>query len=201
MEITIQPLHQSTPELLALVARLHHAVMPTLLSDLGIPFVERYFQAGAADSSVIGMVALLPDGRTPCGYVIGCPRPDRLMAQLRSPFLWFARQILHLLFTRPSVLLQLAVSALSIQGQMGDDPSVIEVSYLGISPEARGAGLGERLMRTFLDACRHAGYRAVALSVEIENQAAVAMHKKVGFQVKKAFREGRFSRYRMEILL
>jgi len=201
MEITIQPLRQSSPELLGLVARLHHAVMPTLLSDLGIPFVERYYQAAAADPAAIGFVALLPDGRTPCGYVIGYPRPQRLMAQLRSPFLWFVRQILRLLFTHPVVLVQLVVSAFSIQGQMGDDPSVIEVSFLGISPEARGAGLGERLMRVFLDACRQAGYRAVALSVEIENQAAVAMHKKVGFQIKKTFREGRFNRYRMEILL
>lgn len=201
MEITIQPLRQSNPEQLALVARLHHAAMPTLLSDLGIPFVERYFQAAAADPTVIGMVALLPDGCTPCGYVIGCPRPDRLMAQLRSPFLWFARQILRLLFTCPPVLFQLVVSAFSIQGQMRDDPSVIEVSYLSISPEARGAGLGVRLMLTFLEACRQAGYRAVALSVETENQAAVAMHKKVGFQVKKTFREGRFTRYRMDILL
>ncbi|MCC6146270.1 MAG: GNAT family N-acetyltransferase [Anaerolineaceae bacterium] len=201
MEITLRPLKECTPEMLADVARLHHAAMPTLLSHLGLPFVERYFQAGAADPTVISLVALLPDGRTPVGYVIGCPRPERLMGQLKTPFSWFVRQTLRLLFTRPGVLLQLAVSALSIQGQMGSDPSVIEVSYLSISPEARGAGLGERLMRAFLDICRQAEYRAVVLSVEIENQAAVAMHKKVGFRIKKTFREGRFHRHRMENLL
>jgi ribosomal protein S18 acetylase RimI-like enzyme len=201
MEITLQPLNQCTSETLKLVARLHHEVMPTLLSDLGIPFVERYFQAAAVDATVIGMAALLPDGSTPAGYVIGCPRPERLMAKVKTPLPWFIRQILALLFSRPAALLQLAISAMTIQGQMGNDPTVIEVSYLGISPKARGMGLGENLMRTFLEACRQAGYRAVVLSVEIENKAALAMHTKVGFQVKKTFREGRFKRYRMEILL
>jgi len=201
MEITLQPLNQCAQATLARVAQLHCEVMPTLLSDLGLPMVERYFQIAAADSTVIGMAALLSDGKTPVGYVIGSPRPDRLMSWLKNPFPWFLSQMAKLVFSRPATLAQLALSAVSVQGQMGNDPSVIEVSFLGVSPLARGMGLGERLMRAFLDRCRDAGYRSVVLSVEIENRAALAMHTKVGFRVIKTFREGRFRRYRMEILL
>lgn len=201
MDITLIPLKQCSPETLKLIARLHLSVMPTLLSDLGLPFVEKYFQEAVGEEGAIGMAALEQDGCTPVGYVIGCPRPDLLMGKLKTPFGWFVRQVIQLLVTRPSVLVQLAISGLAIRGQMGNDPGVIEVTYLGISPRARGMGLGEKMMRTFLDACRQAGYRSVVLSVETENRAALAMHIKVGFQVKKTFREGRFERYRMEIIL
>ena len=200
-ELPFFPLSQLDPPTLEGVARLHLEAMPTLLSDLGLPFVVHYFQAAAADPSVIGFYTLLPGTNLPSGYVIGTPHPDRLMAQLRKPLPWFAGQLLRLLFSRPAVLFQLAVSAFSISGQLPNDPGVIEVSFESISPLARGQGLGVALMRHYLAACRAAGYHSCELSVETNNQVAVAMHKKVGYKVIRTFREGRFERHRMVILL
>ena len=56
---------------------------------------------------------------------------------------------------------------------------------LGISllPEWRGRGLGERLIRRTLDAARAFGLVRVELSVREDNTRAMALYRKVGFEV------------------
>ena len=91
------------------LAVLHHAVMHTLLSDLGLPLVLRYYQIAQADPKVIGLCAISPSGNA-LGWAMGSPHPDRINAQLRSPLTWFVLQMLRVMFTRPAVLWQLASS-------------------------------------------------------------------------------------------
>ena len=52
---------------------------------------------------------------------------------------------------------------------------------MGLLPGYRGKGLGERLLRTALDAARRAGFERVSLSVYAQNTRALALYRKVGF--------------------
>ena len=52
---------------------------------------------------------------------------------------------------------------------------------MGLLPEYRGHGLGERLIRAALDAARGAGFERVSLSVYASNARATALYRKVGF--------------------
>ncbi|HQR11347.1 MAG TPA: GNAT family N-acetyltransferase [Casimicrobiaceae bacterium] len=52
---------------------------------------------------------------------------------------------------------------------------------MGLLPVYRGRGLGERLMRTTLDAARGAGFERISLSVYAQNTRAMALYRKVGF--------------------
>ncbi len=52
---------------------------------------------------------------------------------------------------------------------------------MGLLPDYRGKGLGERLMRTTLEAARGAGFERVSLSVYGRNIRALALYRKVGF--------------------
>jgi RimJ/RimL family protein N-acetyltransferase len=52
---------------------------------------------------------------------------------------------------------------------------------MGILPQWRGRGLGERLIRAALDAARAAGMEKVELSVYASNPRARALYAKVGF--------------------
>jgi ribosomal protein S18 acetylase RimI-like enzyme len=54
---------------------------------------------------------------------------------------------------------------------------------MGLSPEFRGQGLGDRLIRQTLAAARAFGLNRVELSVRENNAGAVALYKRVGFGI------------------
>lgn len=187
------------------LAVLHQAVMHTLLSDLGLPMVRRYYEICQKDSSVIGLCAFSPppragDGPGVTGWAIGSPHPEEVTAHLRQPLPWFAAQMLRLAFTRPGVMLQLAQSVLSAADENTLRPGQIELTYIGVSPLARGQGLGAALLKGFVEAAKAAGYKSVVLSVETDNPQAVSLYTKAGFKIIKTFKEGRFERHRMSFV-
>jgi RimJ/RimL family protein N-acetyltransferase len=52
---------------------------------------------------------------------------------------------------------------------------------MGLLPEYRGRGIGERLIRAALDAARDAAFERIELSVYARNVRAEALYRKVGF--------------------
>ena len=53
---------------------------------------------------------------------------------------------------------------------------------MGIIAEHRGRGIGEALMRAALDQARERGLTRVELTVRADNERAVALYRKIGFQ-------------------
>ena len=203
--MNLTPLSQLGPSRLNDLAALHHATMHTLLADLGLPVVQRYYQICQRDPSVIGVCGISPlpmgVGAEILGWAVGSPHPEAINAQLRTPLPWFAGQMLRLALTRPGTLLQLAQSVLAPSEANALRPGQIELTYIGVAESARGQGLGKGLLIAFLKASRAAGHTSAALSVETDNPAALALYAQAGFKVTKSFREGRFERQRMELAL
>lgn len=191
------PLPQLDSSTLYDLAALHHTVMHTLLSDLGLPVVRRYYEICQRDTSVIGLCAV--EAGQCWGWAMGSPHPERVNAQLRAPLGWFAGQMLTLAVTRPVALVHLAQSVLSASDANALRPGQIELTYIGVAESARGRGLGKGLLTAFLEASQAAGYESVALSVETDNPAAIALYTNGGFHITKTFHEGRFERHRMEV--
>jgi ribosomal protein S18 acetylase RimI-like enzyme len=54
---------------------------------------------------------------------------------------------------------------------------------MGLLPEFRGQGLGDRLIRQTLAAARVFGLSRVELSVRESNAGAIALYKRVGFEI------------------
>lgn len=181
------------------LAVLHQSVMHTLLSDLGLPMVLRYYQIAQADSKVIGLCAISGAGEI-LGWAMGSPHPDKINAQLRSPLAWFVLQMVRVAFTRPLVLWQLISSVLSTSSQTEIKKDALELTYIGVSSTQRGLGVGKKLLNAFIEASRSNGYRSVVLSVEKENLPAISLYEKEGFKVIKTLSEGRYQRYRMELM-
>jgi ribosomal protein S18 acetylase RimI-like enzyme len=171
-----------------------------LLTALGLPFLERYYQAAQDDGNVIGFCALSEEG-TPLGWVMGSPKPDQVNSRLREPLTWFVMQLLRLLVTHPLVLGQLVSSVLTSSNQTDMNAGSIELTYIGVSEDQSGSGLGTKLINHFIEATREAEYHSVVLSVETDNQPALALYEKTGFKIIKTFSEGRYQRYRMELSL
>ncbi len=60
--------------------------------------------------------------------------------------------------------------------------SCLEVVYMGLAPSARGAGRGALLMRRALDRCREAGARRLIVTVDEQNEPALALYKRFGLE-------------------
>jgi ribosomal protein S18 acetylase RimI-like enzyme len=200
MDYAIVPLSQLKDVDIKQLAVLHHAVMYTLLSDLGLPLVLRYYQIARSDLSAIGICAMNSSHEI-LGWAVGSPHPDRINSGLRTPLSWFALQMLRVTFTRPFVLWQLISSVLSSSTEMEMKQDAIELTYIGIALNHRERGLGRNLLKAFIEASRSNGYRSVLLSVEKENSSAVALYEKSGFKIIKTYSEGRYQRHRMELIL
>ena len=182
------------------LAVLHHSVMHTLLSDLGLPMVLRYYQIAQADPKVIGLCAVSASNDI-LGWAMGSAHPDRITAGLRSPLAWFVLHMSRVTFTRPPVLWQLISSVLTASDKSELKRGAIELTYIGVSSAQRGMGIGKKLLNAFIEASRSHGYQSVVLSVEKENLSAISLYEKEGFKVIKTFSEGRYQRHRMELTL
>lgn len=194
----LTPLADLSAAQLDRLADLHVETMRTLLSDLGVSFVRRYYELACRDASCVGLCAI--DGGALRGYAVGSPEPGRLFAGLRSPAHRFAWHLARLAAVRPAVVMQLATSVVR-SSRHAVPPGAVELTYVGVAPAARGAGLGGRLLTEFHRAARAAGHTAVVLSVEADNVPALALYRKAGFRIVDTFREGRFERHRMECVL
>ena len=187
------------PQHLDDVARLHCASLTGLLSSLG-PQATRAFYAGALKSPLmVGFVCT--EGETLRGHVFGSTRPDRLRADvLRANRLQVLAGLCLGFARRPSVL------RLIFQGSHGPDEGIYdprqpELTYLAVTSESRGAGIGRQLVAAFGEAMLHAGVPAYELSVDDENRPAIIFYERLGFRL-----VGRYSefgivhrRYRLEL--
>jgi len=182
------------------LAKLHHSVMRTLLSDLGLSIVLKYYQVAQVDSSVVGLCAISPSSET-LGWAIGSPHPEEINSKLRTPLAWFAIQMLRLVFTQPMTFFQLVSSVLSSSNAPAMKKGSVELTYIGVDAKQQGKGLGGELLKAFIEESRKAEYHSIELSVEVENEPAIALYKKNGFQVTQTFSEGRYERHRMELKL
>jgi ribosomal protein S18 acetylase RimI-like enzyme len=69
------------------------------------------------------------------------------------------------------------------------DPREAYVHFVGVAPERRGEGLGRRLYeRFFADAVAH-GRTTVRCVTSPQNEASVAFHRALGFDVEKIARD------------
>ena len=198
MSYTIHPLKGFPLDQISALASLHledHG----LLSQLGYPFVLRYFERALKDESTIGVYAL--DGEKLIGYNLAHPRPDSLISKLTEERGWFIKNIFKVIFTRPSAFVQLLVSSLSIKTQMQNEADAVESIYLTIHADYRGQKVGRTLQQALFDEARKAGYKRIVGSVEIWNEASLRMCQSNGFVIIKTFREGKFTRHRIEKIL
>jgi RimJ/RimL family protein N-acetyltransferase len=200
MSYTIHPIAKLTPSLVEELAALHlqdHG----LLSQLGYPFVLRYYQLALKDKRMIGIFAQDDETGKLIGYNVASPTPAFHTAQLTSDKAWFLKEIVKVFFTRPSVFFQLLISSLTIKEQMKNEADAVESLYLTVDENQRGKKIGWNLQIALFEEAKKAGYKRIVGSIETWNIASIKVCESNGFVIKKTIREGKFLRHRIEKIL
>ena len=175
---------------------LHNQVMHTLLSDLGTDFIKKYYQAAQTGKGIIGFAAFSETGEM-TGWVMGSGDPAALNSSLRKPLSWFFGKMLKISISSPAIIIELVGSLLTSSDANRLYDGQCELTYIGVSQNAQGQGLGRELIFKFVEQAKLSGYNSIALSVETDNPAAVSLYQKCNFKILRTFQEGRFHRHRM----
>jgi ribosomal protein S18 acetylase RimI-like enzyme len=64
----------------------------------------------------------------------------------------------------------------------GSEPTILELSYLGLVPSTRGQGLGGTALAFANRIAANTGYRVVSVSVDIRNEPALRLYRRHGFE-------------------
>lgn len=196
MSYTLHSLKNIPAELLPKITEIHlHDA--GLLSKLGYPFVLRYFENATKDEKAFGFYAQNDETKEIMGFSLASPEPSSLTSKLTEDKIWFIKNILKVLFTKPLVFFQMLISSVTIQSQM-DEPNTIECVYFTVDPKFRGQKLGRTLQKALMDEGRKRGYKKIYASVETKNIASLKATQANGFTIIKTFREGMYHRHRLE---
>ncbi len=181
--VLLAPRHSLT------VAALHMQYLSTPFR--GAParrLLAGYYQTVAMDSGAVGYVA--EDRDRVLGYVCGVWAPAELQAlllktQWPSLAFWGSASVLR----RPQLLASL-IQRLGRQTDDNTDQPVegYELRPIVVDAAARGSGLAPRLVERLILDARSRLFDRMHLFVEINNQAAQAFYRKMGFVATGAFR-------------
>lgn len=196
MSYTLHTLKSIPNHLLPRITEIHLSDAG-LLSKLGYPFVLRYFENAIKDERAFGFYAQDDETNEIMGFSLASPEPSSLTSKLTEDKGWFIRNILKVIFTRPLAFLQMAISSITIRGQMYE-PNTIECVYFTVDEKFRGRGLGRALQKALMDEGRKRGYKKIYASVETWNIASLKATQANGFKIIKTFREGIYHRHRLE---
>ena len=175
------------PEHVNQVARLHCATLTGLLSELG-GAAARAFYAGCVRAGSAAAFVYVNEGEVR-GFVLGSTRPDTLKQAVvrKNPVGTLAGMLVGIL-RKPAGLAWLLRSYKG-PDEGSYDPQTPELTYLAVAPEGRGSGIGGRLVDAFTRAMRDAGVPAYELSVDDENERAIAFYEGRGFRLIGRYRE------------
>ncbi len=186
-------------EHVARVADLHCRALVGLLSALGPAAAAAFYEGYLASPRCVAFVDE-HDGVVR-GFVLGSGDPegmrrDALRANARGILCAMAASVLR----RPRVVRQLLDGAVGLRGG-GFDPRAPELTYIAVREDARGTGVGSALLAAFHSALRGLGVGRYELSVEADNQAAVAFYESRGLQQAGTYRQfgATYRRYALEL--
>jgi GNAT superfamily N-acetyltransferase len=197
MTYSIQTFSKFPREHLPALASLHlgdHG----LLSQLGYPFVLRYFEIAYENLRTLCVYAQDNETGKFIGYNLAHPEPGELTNQLSRDRIWLFKELARVFIRNPRPVVQLLISNRTIKTQMKNESDAIESVYLTIDREYRGQKIGRTLQIHLINEARKAGYKRIVGSIETWNEASIRMCLSNGFVITRTFREGNFLRYRIE---
>lgn len=163
------------------VARVHcDAFQGFFLTQMGEPFLRRYYGAVLDYSDSISLVALDEDGRI-VGLASGFKNSAGFYRHFRRYRLQLLPSIGMALLRRPSLLFEIARNSSRVS-RVGGAETVRSVELASICNILRGNQVGSRLLKAFIANAKNKECDQVTLSTDESNNEVVrAFYQKHGF--------------------
>ncbi len=173
------------------IAVLHEAAFPGFfLTRMGRPFLRAYYAMVLEYARGITLVAESDDGVV--GFVTGFHEPEGFYRLMRARKLRFVGPLALGILQRPSTLPGVLANVRKVQGGSAAgsvrEGKPCELSSLGVLPSASGRGLGQALVRAFLERAAGEGADRIYLTTDADgNERVNAFYQKLGFALTESF--------------
>jgi ribosomal protein S18 acetylase RimI-like enzyme len=159
------------------------------LTSLGRPFLRRLYAGFMTQPEGLCLVA--EEAGTVVGFVVGTVEPSGFFRRLlRRQALLFAFAAAPGLLRNPLFAARKCLGALFYRGESpGGIPDAVLLSSLAVSPATQSKGVGQALVRGFVDEVRQRGGKAVYLTTdETENERTNRFYARCGFELLDTFK-------------
>jgi ribosomal protein S18 acetylase RimI-like enzyme len=167
------------------VVSLHrHALPADFITSLGERFLARVFYGSILSAAEGVSVVAERDGQL-LGFVVGAYPAERWYQSLLSEHRGeFVRSSLGRLYDGPLALLELAeVGVAMLQGSSDPRGFPADLGYIAVDAETRGLGIGQRLVKRFLEVLAERGATGCWTKTYATNKAAQRLYERSGFHV------------------
>lgn len=171
------------------------------LSFLGRDFLTQLYSSIIQDADGIAFVS---EEQKVIGFVAGTAQPSNFYRRLIIHRWWrFGLASIKPVIKNPSIISRL-LRALKMPQSASNEANRGSLLSIAVLPEYQGKGIGELLVKVFLDESARRGLKTVDLTTDaIDNDGVNHFYKKLGFVIERSFEtpEGRsMNEYLINIL-
>ena len=156
------------------------------LTFLGGSFLRELYSATLADPAGIGFV--VGEDKGVVGFVTGTSQPAGFYRRLLRQRWWrFAMTAVKPVVKRPSIVPRL-LRAFSMPGQATQQAGIGTLMSVAVSPKAQGQGIGQMLVRAFLEEAARRDLLQVDLTTDRDNNEVTnRFYQKLGFVCERTY--------------
>ncbi len=156
------------------------------LTFLGASFLSELYMATLTDPDGIGFVA--ENEKFICGFVTGTTQPAGFYRRLLRQRWWrFMRASMLPALRQPTIIPRL-LRALSMPEQATKHAGRGTLMSIAVAPDAQKRGIGQALVRAFLDEAVQRGLQQVDLTTDQDNNGATnRFYQNLGFVCERTF--------------
>jgi ribosomal protein S18 acetylase RimI-like enzyme len=153
------------------------------LTDLGPSFLKTYYKSVIQTKGSIAVCAVNEEDKI-IGFATGCDYAKGYNKRLViNNLLRFSLQAVKLVFTRPKAIFRL-LKNFEKKSNANDDGSYAELFSIGVLPEAKGLGIGRKLLEEFEKEAQVKGCKKITLTTDFySNDQVVEFYKKNGYHI------------------
>ncbi len=182
------------------IVRLHIQAFPGFfMTEMGEAFIQEYYQAVFDFPENLSLVAI--QNNEILGFVVGFGNPEAFYKFYRSRRWRLIPIIFRSIIRNPRLIGRVLENLKRVSSHTGDN-SEVELSSIGVNPSLSGGGIGQYLIKAFVDVIRQRPYRSVYLTTDAEeNERVNLFYVKQGFSLERTFLSGtrKMNQYRLFI--
>lgn len=171
------------------IVKVHIKAFPSFfLTFLGPGFLREFYKSFLYDSQCIGFVAIDKNTEEILGAIVGPLNPKGYFKRLlkRKWFVFCIASVVAV-FRKPAVMKRL-FRAVFYRGEVPVGPPRALLSSIAVSPQAQGQGVGQALMKRWVEEVEHRGGTGCFLTTDVENNESVnRFYQRLGWKIESIY--------------